>query len=168
MRPTSVESASSAPSNSYSGIDHLDAPGPVRIEFRFSVQDHALPGLQLGFEIIPMKKFAGERAGVVADQQVIHAAAGARIADQAAARDLRLQRVDLPGRNVANFREVDAVLIAEREIAEKVVKGAQAALGQQLGAVRPDAFQVHQFGCGHDLHLLDGLRVKAVPILYIP
>ena len=103
MRPTSVESASSSPSISYSGLIISIRPGRIGIQLGLAVQDKLLPGLESFFEILPVKKFAGERARLVADQQVINAAARARVADQAAAQDLRAHGVDAAGRDRREF-----------------------------------------------------------------
>src|ERR1700730_7485822 len=135
-------------------IDHLDPAWAVWIEVCFSVKDDPLPFLEFPLEIEAMKKLAGQRAGIVADEQVIHAAARACITYQAAARDLRLHGVDLSRRDLADFREPDAVLIAEREIPEQIFKCADAALREQFGAARSHTFEIHHFGRGRNEHRL--------------
>ena len=113
-------------------IDHLDPAGPHRIQLRLAVKHEPLPGLECFLEIVPVKKFAGERARLVAHEQVIDAAARARVADQAAAQDLRANGVDLSRRDLANFCEVDAVFVAEGQIAEQVFKRPQPALAREF------------------------------------
>ena len=127
-------------------IDHLDPAGAVRVQLRFPVEDDPLPGFEFSFEIVAVKKLAGKRAGAVPDEQVIHAAAGARITHQAAARNFRLHGIGLSWRNFADLCEPDAVLITERQVTEKVFERADAAFREQLRAVRSHAFQVHHFG----------------------
>ena len=68
--------------------------------------------------------------------------------------DLRAHGVNLSGRDLANFCEADAVFVAEGQIAEKVFKRAQPALGEKFRAARPHAFEVHQLGCGRHGHFL--------------
>src|SRR4029077_5305526 len=101
-----------------------------------------------------VKKFAGQRAGLVAHEQVIHASARSRVADQAAAEDLYAKGVDTPRRDLANFREADAVLVAERQVPEKVFKCPQAALCEDFRAVRAYPLEVHQFSCRRHGHFL--------------
>ena len=101
-----------------------------------------------------MKKFAGERARLVANEQVIHAAARSRVPDEAAAQDLRAKGVDLSGRDLANFGEADAVFVPEGQIAEKIFKRPQSALREDFRAARSYAFEVHQLGCGRHGHFL--------------
>jgi hypothetical protein len=49
------------------------------------------------------------------------------------------------GLDFAQRREVNAIFVAERQITEKILDGANAALGKQLGALRADALEVHHF-----------------------
>ena len=57
-----------------------------------------------------------------------------------------LYGVDLSGRKLTNFCETDAILVPKWQVAEKIFKRAEAALGEQLRAVRSYTLQVHQFG----------------------
>jgi len=47
---------------------------------------------------------------------------------------------------------VDAVLIAKRQIAQKIFERVDAALRQQFGALRPDAFDHANFGAEAHRH----------------
>ena len=136
----------SAPSNSNCGLIISIRPGRAGSTSALPCRTMLCPGLKAFVRDNAREKICRQRSGVVPHQQVIDAAARARISHQAAARTLRLHGVGLPGSDVADFGEVDAVLVAERQIAEKILKRAQPALGQQFGAMRPHAFQVHQFG----------------------
>src|SRR5882762_8676496 len=134
-------------------IDHLNPARSIWIEFRFAVKDDPLPCFEFSFEIEPVKKLAGKRTGIVADEQVIHAAPRACITYQAAAQDLRLHGVDLTRHNLADFREPDAVLITERQVTEEVLERSDAALREQLRAAGSHAFEIHHFSCGRQAHL---------------
>ena len=60
-------------------------PGRIAIQLGLPVKNEPLAGLECFLEIMPVKKFAGQRARLVANEQVIHAAARSRVPDEAAA-----------------------------------------------------------------------------------
>jgi hypothetical protein len=101
-----------------------------------------------------VKKFAGERARLVANEQVVHAAARSRVPDEAAAQDLRANGVNVSWSDLANFGEPDAVFVPEGQIPEKIFKRSQSAFRENFRAARSYAFEVHQLGRGRHGHFL--------------
>ena len=117
------------------------------------MQHDALAGAEARFKIRAVKKFAGHRtAGIAHEEMVDGAGAAPAIADQASIGDFSLQGVGAAGLDFAQRREMNAIFVTKREIAEQILDGADAALGQQLGALRAYAFQVHHVGCGRQRH----------------
>src|SRR5262249_30196265 len=110
--------------------------------FDFAVKDEQLAGLEAAFEITAMKKLAGEgKAGFVFYQQVIDGVASAHTANGRTAGDAHTQGVNVASADILDQGKVDAVFVAEREMAEKVFEGVDAALAEQLGAQRADSFE---------------------------
>src|SRR5713226_9787774 len=119
------------------------------------MKDELLAGLQAAFEIAAMKKFDREKAaGVVLDEQMIDGvAAAAHAADRLAAHHARANGVGAARLDVPHLGKMDAVLVAKREIAEKVFERLDAALREEFGALRANAFdhayfraEVHRHG----------------------
>ena len=79
-----------------------------------------------------MKKFAGERARLVANEQVIHAAARSRIADQAAAQHLRANGVHAARSAFANPGKVDAVFVAKRRSSQEGLEMSEARVSREF------------------------------------
>ncbi len=102
-----------------------------------------------------MKKLAGERAaGVVLDEEMIDSvAAAAHAADGLAAHDARANGVGAVGLDVFHFGKMDAVFVAKGEVAEEILKRVDAALGEEFGALRADAFDHANFGAEVHSHL---------------
>jgi hypothetical protein len=93
-----------------------------------------------------MEKFAGELAGGILHEKMVDGVASAHGADGLAAHDAGANSVDAVGLDVLDIGEVDAVFVAEGEIVEEIVDGVDAALGEEFGAVRADAFDHADFG----------------------
>ncbi len=47
---------------------------------------------------------------------------------------------------------MDAVFVTERQVNEEVLEGVNAALGEELGALRTDALDHAHFGCETERH----------------
>ena len=129
MRPTSVESAGAliAPYELDLRIHHLDAPGPVRVQIGLPVQHHPLSFFQSLLQICAMKKPGVQPAGGVLRGHVKHWGAPSHESNRVAAGDLCKHRMNLPGHNFRDWREMDAVLVAEGQIAQQVGDGCDAA-----------------------------------------
>ncbi len=127
-------------------IDHLDARGAQFIDLGFAVKDEELALLEAAFEIATVKKFAGELAGRILHEEMIDGVASAHGAHGLATHDASANGVDAVGLDVANVGEVDAIFVAERQIVKKIVDRVDAALGEEFGAVRADAFDHADFG----------------------
>ena len=111
------------------------------------MKDEKLAWLEPAFEIAAVKKFAWEEAaGGVLNEQMIDGVVGEFVGDGLAAHDAGANRVDTVGLDVLYIGEVDAVFVAEGEIAEQVLEGIDAAFGEELGALRADAFDHADFG----------------------
>jgi hypothetical protein len=121
-------------------IDHFNARGAKAIDFGFAIEDEKLAGFQAAFEVATMKKFAGERTGVVLHEKVIDGIASTHAANSLTAGDADTQRENIVGTHVFDLRKVEAVFVAEREVAEKIVESVDAAFGEELGALRAYAF----------------------------
>src|SRR5260370_11048009 len=98
------------------------------------------------FEMPGVKKFAGKLAGGILHEEMIDGVAPAHGADGLAAHDASANGVDAVGLNVANVGEVDAIFVAEGQIVKKIVDRVYAALGEEFGTVRADAFDHADFG----------------------
>ena len=129
-------------------IDHLEARGTESIDLRFAVKDKELAGLQSAFEIAAVKEFTGERAaGFVLNEEMIDGvAAAAHAADGLTAHYARTNGVGAVGLDVFHFRKMDAVFVAKGEIAEQILERVDAALGEEFGTLRADAFDHADFG----------------------
>src|SRR5262249_33243451 len=123
-------------------IDHFHAGRTEAVHFDFAVQHHELAGLEAALQIPAVKKFAGERkTGFVFDEQVIDGIASSHAPDGRTAGDAHSQGVDVAGADIFDVRKVDAVLVSERQIAEKVFESIDATVSEQFGALRADAFE---------------------------
>src|SRR6266404_3291019 len=129
-------------------IDHFEARGAELVDFRFAVENELLAGFQAAFEIAAVKKFAGEQAaGVVLDEEMIDGVTtAAHAADGLAAHDAGANGVDAVGLDVFHFGKMDAVFVAEWQVAEEILKSVDAALRKEFGALRADAFDHADFG----------------------
>ena len=123
-------------------IDHLQARGAVRIDFHFAVQHDALQSLEAPLQIAAVKKDGVERPGIVAHGEMVKRAAAAMIREQPAGGDARQNRGRLSRLNLIDRREMDAVFVAKRKIIQQGADGFDAALDEQSGALRADAFQI--------------------------
>src|SRR5271157_1084710 len=99
------------------------------------MQDELLAGLQAPFEITAMKEFAGQRTGIILNEEVIDGIAAVHAANGLAAHDAGAQGISAVGLNVLDLGEMDAVFIAERQIVEQIFECEDAAFGEQLGAL---------------------------------
>ena len=144
------------------GIDHFEARGAELIDFGFAVKDEELAGLEAAFEIAAVKKFAGEEAaGGVLDEEMVDSVVDELAADGLAAHDAGANGVDAVGLDVLDVGEMDAVFVAEGEVAEQVFESVDAALGEEFGALRADAFDHANFGGkgqSHELFFISFLR----------
>ena len=102
--------------------------------------------LEAAFEIAAVKKFARELASGILHQKMVDGVASAHGADGLTAHDAGADGVYPVGLDVANVGKVDAVFVAERQIVEEIVDRVDAALGEEFGAVRADAFDHADFG----------------------
>ena len=95
-----------------------------------------------------MKKSARERAsGVVLDEEMIdRVAAAAHAADRLATHHARANGVGAVGLDVLHFGKMDAVFIAKGQVTEQILERVDAALGEEFGALRADAFNHSDFG----------------------
>ncbi len=134
------------------GIDHFAARGTQLIDFDFTVQDELLAGLQASFQITAVKKLAGQRAGIILNEEMIDGIAAVHAANSLAAHDAGAQGVGAVGLNVLDFGEMDAVFVAEGQIVEQIFEREDAALGEEFGALRPDAFHHADVGLEGDGH----------------
>jgi len=123
-------------------IDHFHAGGAKAIDFDFAVEDEQLARLEATFEIAAVKKFAGEgETGFVLYEQVVDGVASAHAAHGGTAGYAHPQSIDITRANILDEGKVNAVFVAEREIAEQVFESVDAALGEELGALRADSFE---------------------------
>ncbi len=134
-------------------IDHFEARGAELIDFGFAVKDELLAGFEAAFEIAAVKKFAREEAaGGVLHEKMVDGVVGEFVGDGLAAHDARADRVDAVGLDVFYVGEMDAVFVAEGEIGEEILEGVDAALGEEFGALRADAFDHANFGGEAESH----------------
>ena len=128
-------------------IDHFEAGGAELIDFDFAVEDEELAGLVAAFEIAAVEKFAVEQTpGGILDEEVVDSVVGVLIGDGLAAHDAGANGVDAVGLDVLDGGEMDAIFVAKGQVAEEIFKGIDAALGEELGALRADAFDHAHFG----------------------
>ena len=101
-----------------------------------------------------MEKARVKRAGSIFNGDVEDRAAPARIANGSTLCGyLSTDRVDLPGHELGDFREVNAVFVAKREITEQIANGRESALFKQFRAPRTHPAQKF-----HRIAQLDGHR----------
>ena len=102
-----------------------------------------------------MKKLDGERAtGFVLDEQMIDGVTStAHTANGLAAHHTPANGVGAVGLDVFHFGKMDAVFVAKGEVAEEILKRVDAALGEEFGALRADAFDHANFGAEVHSHL---------------
>src|SRR5229473_7097308 len=95
-----------------------------------------------------MEKFDGEKtAGVVLDEQMIDGvAAAAHAADGLAAHHARANGVGAVGLDIFHLGEMNAIFVAKRQVAEKILESVDAALREEFGALRANAFDHADFG----------------------
>jgi hypothetical protein len=119
-------------------INHFQARRPQPVDFRLAVKNQKLPGLQSPFEIAAVKKLASQQsARLVLDQQMINSVAAETPASNGLpAHHPRANGVGSVWLNVFDLREVHAVFVAKRQVAEQISERADAALGEQFGALR--------------------------------
>ena len=103
------------------------------------MKDEKLARFEAAFEVAAVKKFAGERAGVVLHEKMIDGVASAHAANGLAAGDADAESEDVLGANVLDLRKVDAVFVTERKIGEEIFEGVDAAFGEEFGALRADS-----------------------------
>ena len=129
-------------------IDHLEAHWAELVDFSFAVKDELLAGLEASFEIAAVKELAGEQtAGFVLDEKMVDGvAAAAHAADGLATHHARANGVDTVGLDVFHFGKMDAVFVAEGQIAEEILERVDAALREEFGALRANAFDHANFG----------------------
>ncbi len=121
--------------------------GRELIDFDFAVKNELLAGFEAAFEIAAVKKFAGEKAtGGILNEEMIDGVVGEFIGDGLAAHDARANGVSAGRLDVLDIGEVDAVFVAEGEVAEQVLEGVDTALGEKLGALRANAFDHADLG----------------------
>ena len=84
---------------------------------------------------------------------MIDGVVGEFVGNGLAAHDAGADGVDAVRLEVFYVGEVDAVFVAEGEIGEQVFKGIDAALGEEFGALRADAFDHADFGGESESHL---------------
>ena len=125
------------------------------IDFRFAVQYQPLAWFQAPFEVTAVKKFAGELAGGVANQQMKHCVASAHGTHRLATHDLHANGINAVGLNVFYIGKIDAVFVTERQVGEQVFERVDAALGQQFCALRANALD-HAYISGEGLRGHDG------------
>ena len=145
-------------------IDHLQPCGPHPVDFHFAVKNQELSWFQATFEVAPMKKLAGKLAtSFVLYKQVVNGvAAEAHVSNGLAAHDPRSNRVGAVRLNVLDLRKMDAVFVTKRKVAEQIFERMNAALREQFGALRADAFDHAHFGAEAHRHglLFISLRAK--------
>ena len=127
-------------------IDHLAARGTELIDFDFTVENNFLAGSEAPFEVTTVKKFAGERAGIVLNEKMVDGVAAVHAANGLAAHDAGANGVDIVGLDVFDPGEVEAIFVAKRKIVEEIVESVDAALGEEFGALRPYTFDHANFG----------------------
>src|ERR1700693_2858788 len=121
-------------------IDHFAARGTQLFDFVFAVKNDFLAGGEAALEITAVKKFAGQRAGIVLNEQVVDGVAAVHAANGLAAHHAGADGVDIVGLNILDPGEVEAIFIAKRKIVEEIVESVDAALGKEFGALRPHTF----------------------------
>lgn len=108
-----------------------------------------MAGFDAVLQIPTVEEFAPKQpARGILDQKMVDgiATVSAHGAHRLATHYSRANGVNAVGPNVANVRKVDAVFVPKRKIGEQVSKSVQAALGEQLGALRPDSFHHADLG----------------------
>src|SRR6266849_11211505 len=93
-----------------------------------------------------MKKFAGEEAGRILNEQMVNGVAAARCAHGLAAHHPRANGVDAVGLDVLYVAEMDAIFITEGQVKEQVLEGKDPTLGEQFRALRTYTFNHANFG----------------------
>src|SRR5579863_10038829 len=83
---------------------------------------------------------------------MIDGVVGEFVGNGLAAHDASADGVDAVGLDVFDVGEMDAVFVAEREIREQIFKGIDAALGEEFGTLRADAFDHADFGGEGERH----------------
>src|SRR5580658_1840697 len=83
---------------------------------------------------------------------MIDGVVGEFVGDGLATHDAGADGVDAVGLDVFDVGEVDAVFVAKREIREEILEGIDAALGEEFGALRADAFDHADFGGEGESH----------------
>jgi hypothetical protein len=121
-------------------IDHFNARGAEAIDLGFAVKDEKLAGFQAAFEVTAVKKFAGERAGIVLDKKMIDGVVPTHAANSLTAGDTDAQRENITGANVSNLRKVKAVFVSERQVAKEIFECVDATFCEELGALRAYTF----------------------------
>src|SRR5208282_5511675 len=92
-------------------------------------------------------KFAGEQAaGSVLHKEMVDSVVGVLVGDGLAAHDSCTEGVGAGGLDVFNVGEMDAIFVAEGQIGEEVLESVDAAFGEKLGTLGPDAFDHADFG----------------------
>ena len=99
---------------------------------------------QFSFQIAAVEETDVDGAGCIADRDVENGAAAALEADggASAARDFGENCLDLAGDYFGDGGEAEAVFIAEREIAQQIADGDDAASFESGGALRAYAVEV--------------------------
>src|SRR5713226_3572041 len=94
-----------------------------------------------------MKKFAREETtGIVLHEEMVDGSATTHGAKGLAAHYARTDGVRSVGLNFFHFGKMDAVFVAEGQVAEQILERVDSALGQQLRALRANAFDHAHFG----------------------
>ncbi len=84
-------------------IHHFSARGAQLIDFHFAVENYFLAGLQPPFQVATMKEFAGQRARIILNQEVINGIAAAHAPHCLAAHYARTQRINAVRLNVLDL-----------------------------------------------------------------
>jgi len=94
-----------------------------------------------------VKKFDGKQAtGFVLDEQMIDGIAAAHGADSLATHHASANGVNAVRLDVFHSGKMDAVFVAKRQVAEEILKRVDAALREEFGALRANAFDHAYFG----------------------
>ena len=134
-------------------IDHFEAGRAELVNFDFAVKDQLLAGFEAAFEIATVKKFAGEKAaGSVLHKQMINGVRAELIGDGLTAHYAGANGVRAVGLDVLDIGKMNAILVTERQIGEQILERADAALGEELGALRADALDHAHIGCQAQSH----------------
>jgi len=94
-----------------------------------------------------VKKFDGKQAtGFVLDEQMIDGIAAAHGADGLATHHASANGVNAVRLDVFHPGKMDAVFVTKRQVAEEILKRVDAALREEFGALRANAFDHAYFG----------------------